>query len=490
MAITIIGLGPGDAGLLTQQAWRLLTAAAATADSVYLRTDQHPAVAGLPANLQLHSFDHIYGSAPDFASVYEQIVAEVLERGRTADILYAVPGHPLVGEATVTAIVKAGKKEGIPVKVVDGLSFVEPTLAALGIDALEGLQLFDAITLTGHIYPPLNPDIQLLLAQVYSRLLASELKLSLMNIYPDDHPVKFVHAASGRDEMVESLPLYAIDRSEYIGPLTSLYVLPLALKSSLPALAETVAILRSPNGCPWDQEQTPKSMRETLLEEAYEVLDAIDTADPASLREELGDLLYHIVMQTQMASEAGDFSLTDVIAGIEAKLRRRHPHVWGEWQVANSAEVLANWEKLKQQEKADQPAEQTASLLDNIPLNLPALARSQKIQVHAGRVGFDWPDVNGVYEKLEEEWNEVRQAETPEARQQELGDLLLVVVNLARWLKVDAESALREANHRFSRRFQMVERLVNERQLDWPALTLPELDALWEEVKTTLAEEG
>jgi MazG family protein len=144
-------------------------------------------------------------------------------------------------------------------------------------------------------------------------------------------------------------------------------------------------------------------------------------------------------------------------------LKRRHPHVWGDWQAANSAEVLANWEKLKQREKTEQPA----SLLDNTLLNLPALARSQKIQDRVARVGFEWPDVSGVYEKLEEELNEVRQADTPEAQQQELGDLLFVVVNLARWLRVDAESALREANNR---------------------LTLVELDALWEEVKTALAE--
>jgi tetrapyrrole methylase family protein/MazG family protein len=486
MAITIIGLGPGDAGLLTQQAWRLFTAAAATAEPVYLRTTRHPAVATLPTNLELHSFDHIYESAADFAAVYEQIAAEVLERGRTADILYAVPGHPYVGEATVTAIVKAANEEGIAVNVVGGLSFVEPTLAALGVDALDGLQLFDAIAFAGFLYPPLNPDIPLLLGQVYSRMLTGELKLSLMTVYPDEHPVTLVHAAGGPNEVVESLPLYAMDRSEQIGHLTSLYVPPLALKSSLPALAETVAVLRSPGGCPWDQEQTPQSMREGFLEEAYEVLEAIDTADPASLREELGDLLYHIVMQVQMASEAGDFKLTEVVAGIEAKLKRRHPHVWGDGEVANSAEVLANWEKLKQSEKE----QQAASVLDNIPFNLPALARSQKIQGQAGRVGFDWPDVSGVYEKLEEEWNELRQADTPEAQQQELGDLLFVVVNLARWLRVDAESALREANNRFSRRFRMVERLISERQLDWSALTLLELDALWKEVKEMLAEQG
>lgn len=482
MAITIVGLGPGDVGLLTQQAWQLLT----TAESLYLRTGRHPTVAALPSTLQLHSFDHIYESAADFAAVYQQIAAEVLERGRTADIIYAVPGHPFVGEATVTAVVRAAREAGIEVNVVDGLSFVEPTLAALGVDALDGLQLFDAIDFVSFLYPPLNPDVPLLLGQVYSQLLASELKLVLMGVYPDEHPVSLVHAAGSAEQRVESLPLYEMDRSERIDHLTSLYVPQLPLKSSLPALAETVAYLRSPNGCPWDQEQTPQSMREGFLEEMYEVLEAIDMADPDNLREELGDLLYHILMQVQMAAEEGEFKLTDVVAGIEAKLKRRHPHVWGDWQVADSAEVLVNWEKLKQREKS----EQAASVLDNIPLNLPALARSQKIQGRSGRIGFDWPDISGVYEKLEEELREVQEAGTADERHQELGDLLFVVVNLARWLKVDAESALRDANNRFSRRFQMVERLVKERQLDWSALTLPELDALWEEVKAVLAGEG
>lgn len=482
MAITIVGLGPGDVGLLTQQAWQLLT----TAESLYLRTSRHPTVAALPSTLQLHSFDHIYKSAVDFAAVYEQIAAEILERGRTADIIYAVPGHPFVGEATVTAVVRAAREAGIEVNMVDGLSFVEPTLAALGVDALDGLQLFDAIDFVSFLYPPLNPDVPLLLGQVYSQLLASELKLVLMGVYPDEHPVSLVHAAGSAEQRVESLPLYEIDRSEWIDHLTSLYVPPLPLKSSLPALAETVAYLRSPNGCPWDQEQTPQSMREGFLEEMYEALEAIDTADPDNLREELGDLLYHILMQVQMAAEEGEFKLTDVVAGIEAKLKRRHPHVWGDWQVADSAEVLVNWEKLKQREKS----EQAASVLDNIPLNLPALARSQKIQGRSGRIGFDWPDISGVYEKLEEELREVQEARTADERHQELGDLLFVVVNLARWLKVDAESALRDANNRFSRRFQMVERLVKERQLDWSALTLPELDALWEEAKAVLAGEG
>jgi tetrapyrrole methylase family protein/MazG family protein len=246
------------------------------------------------------------------------------------------------------------------------------------------------------------------------------------------------------------VPLYAIDRSDAVSHLTSLFVPPLPTPSTLNALAETVAILRSPDGCPWDQEQTPQSLRSGFLEEASEVLVALDEDDMDGLREELGDVLYHLVMQTQMASEAEEFRLAEVIAAIDAKLKYRHPHVWGDWQVSDSAEVVANWEMLKAQEKADR----SESLVDNIPQALPALAYSQKLQGRVRKVGFDWPSIDGVYEKLQEEVGELQTAVSPQHRAEELGDLLFVTVNLAKWLDIDAESALREANAKFSRRFK------------------------------------
>ena len=482
--ITIVGLGPGDAGLITRQAWHLLSAA----DTVCLRTRRHPAVAGLPTHLRLHSFDAIYDTADNFAAVYRAIADEVLRLATDDDVLYAVPGHPYVGEATVTAIARGAAEAGIPLRVVAGLSFVEPALAALGVDALDGLQLFDAIELAGFLYPPLNPDVPVLLGQVYSRLLAGELKTALMSIYPPEQPVALVHAAGEADELIEHLALHEIDHSERIDHLTSLYIPALPVKAGLTALAETVAVLRSPNGCPWDREQTPQSLRDGFLEEAYEVLAALDAADDDNLREELGDLLYHILMQTTLAAEAESFTLTEVIAGIEAKLKRRHPHVWGDWQVSSSADVLRNWEVLKQREKSDRgDSAAPTSTLDGIPPALPALARSQKIQTKAAATGFDWPDIEGVFAKLAEEVAEVRAAETADDKRAELGDVLFVVVNLARWLGADAETALRQANERFGRRFRGVERLAAERGLELAALSFEELDALWNEAKAALA---
>ncbi len=479
MSITIVGLGPGNGRTLTVEAWQLLSAA----ERVYVRTSRHPAVADLPAGLKVVSFDTVYDTAVSFEAVYEQIVETLLRYGRDQDIIYAVPGHPFVGESTVTSLVAAAAEQQIPVQIVPGLSFVEPSLTAVKVDALDGLQIFDAIEIARYHYPPLNPDVPVLLGQVYSRMLASELKMVLTAVYPHQHPVYLIHAAGTSREQVESMPLYAIDHSPHVDHLSSLYVPALSVASSLMSLAETVAHLRSPEGCPWDQEQTPQSMRADFLEEMCEVLDALDTDDIRGLQEELGDLLYHVLMQVQMAAEVEDFSLTDVIAGIETKLKRRHPHVWGDWQVADSDHVVRNWEMLKKQEKAEKPA----SALDGVPVSLPALARSQKIQHKAGQAGFDWPDIAGVYAKLDEELAELKAASDQAQRAEELGDLLFIMVNMARWLGVDAESCLREANNKFSQRFQLTEQLAQQRGLVMPEMSLAELDMLWEEAKQVVS---
>lgn len=480
MMITVVGLGPGNGRLLTRTAWDILS----EAEIVYLRTERHPAVADLPQSVTRRSFDHIYETADKFEIVYTTIVAELLQQAQQAPIIYAVPGHPFVGESTVTKLVAEAALLGIPVEIVAGLSFVEPCLTAVHQDGMDGVQIFDAIELSQYHYPPVNPDFPLLLGQVYSRMLASELKLLLTAVYPDEHPVTLIHQAGDAAQSVEQIPLYAIDRSDQVSHLTSLFIPPLPQPSTLAALAETVAVLRSPEGCPWDQEQTPQSLRSGFLEEMSEVLDALDANDVQGIKEELGDVLYHLVMQVQIANEGAEFRLTDVLAGIEAKLKYRHPHVWGDWQVDDSAEVIRNWELLKAEEKVDR----SDSLVDNIPHALPALAQSQKIQARVRQVGFDWPSIEGVYEKLQEEVLELREAKTAVHQAEELGDLLFVAVNLAKWLNIDAESALREANLKFSRRFRALEKVAAARQLNLSSMDLEELEQLWQEVKVQLTE--
>jgi tetrapyrrole methylase family protein/MazG family protein len=479
MAITIVGLGPGDPAHLTREAWGVLEAAG----EVYLRTQKHPTVAALPRGAVRHSFDHLYEEAHDFEALYATIAAEILVLGRRPQgVVYAVPGHPLVGEASVGRILEAAREADLLVRVVAGLSFVEPVLTALGIDALAGLQLVDATELAALHHPPLNPDLPALVAQLYSQDLAADLKLTLMNQYPPEHRLVLVHSAGTEEEQTVSLPLYELDRQPDVAHLTTLYVPPLPQVSSFEAFQETVAYLRAPEGCPWDRKQTHQSLRSGLLEEAYEVLAALDEDDVEALREELGDLLLQIVMHAQIAVEAGEFSMADVVATIDAKIKFRHPHVWGEQAAANADDVLQSWEASKALERQEQ-VQGEKSMLSGVPVALPALAQALAYGERVARVGFDWPDVEGVVQKVAEEIEELRAASDEEARAVELGDVLFAVVNWARWLDVDPEVALRQANARFARRFAWVEAEARHRSLDLKQLGLDALETLWQEAK-------
>ena len=252
MSITIVGLGPGAAEDVTRRAWRALNAA----QQLFLRTAQHGCVPALPPTLRYTSFDALYEAHDRFEEVYEAIIAQLLLAAREGDVVYAVPGDPLVGEATTTGLLAAARAEGIALHVVNGVSFVEPLLAQLGVDALDGLQLLDGLQVAAMHHPPLNPAFPALLAQLYSTAVASDVKLTLMNQYPDDFTLQLVHAAGTPGVQVETLPLYALDRSAQIGPLTALYLPALGEHSSFESAQEIVAHLRAPEGCPWDREQT------------------------------------------------------------------------------------------------------------------------------------------------------------------------------------------------------------------------------------------
>lgn len=479
--ITIIGLGPGGADLLTRQAWQALEAGR----EVYLRTRQHPAAAELPEHLALHSFDELYENGESFEAVYERIVEQVLALGRRPEgVLYAVPGHPFVAEATAPEIVRRARSEGLPVRVIDGLSFLEPVFTALGIDPYPNLALIDGLELAAAHMPNFPSSAPALIAQIHSRMVAADVKLTLANVYPDEHPVRLVHAAGTPQQVIEDIALYEIDRSPHIGLLTCLYLPPLGVETAFEAFQEVVARLRAPDGCPWDREQTHRSLRGDLMEEAYEVLAALDADDVDGMREELGDLLLLILLHTQIAMDDGEFTMADVLRGIHTKIVYRHPHVFGDTAVHNAGDVLQNWERLKAQERQE-AGKAEKGLLDSLPAALPALAQAAQYQKRAARVGFDWPDVGGPLGKLAEEIEEVRQSHGAQTAD-EIGDLLFSVVNLARWYKVDPESALRETNLRFKRRFGYVESAARCAARPLTDYTLEELDALWEEGKQKL----
>jgi tetrapyrrole methylase family protein/MazG family protein len=481
MTITIVGLGPGEPIHLTREAWDLLS----QADEVYLRTRHHPTVAGLPAHVDLHSFDYVYDTLDSFADVYDTIAAEIVDLGRRPKgVLYAVPGHPLLGESSVLRILACARQERLPVCIVEGLSFVEPVLSLLEIDGLAGLQLADATDLAAAHHPYLDPDRPALLGQLYGLRLGSEVKLTLMNAYPDHHPVTLVRAAGTSKETMVTVPLYELDRDQHLDHLTTLYVPALPHVGGLPAFQETIARLRAPDGCPWDREQTHQSLRDNLLEEAYEVLAALDAKDDDKLCEELGDLLMQIALHAQIATEEGTFQFADVVGQIDAKLKRRHPHVFGDLEVEGTADVLRNWEEIKDRERATSVKEKAPpSRLDGVPGTLPALARAQALGDRAARAGFDWPDLQGVLDKVGEEVTELRAEQDQEAQARELGDLLFSLVNVARWLEVDAESALRSTCQRFVRRYIEMEREARAQGLDLASLPLAVQDTLWERVK-------
>jgi tetrapyrrole methylase family protein / MazG family protein len=480
--VTLLGLGPGNPQLLTRQAWSVLM----DSSEVYLRTRLHPVVAELPGHLELRSFDDLYESAATFEMVYDEIVTQVLGLARRPQgVVYAVPGHPFVAESTSLEIVRRARQAGLPVFVVEGLSFVEPVLTALQIDPLPRLSIVDAIELGKQHVPQFPPDCPALIAQIHSRSLAADVKLTLNSIYPDEHPVKLVHAAGTAQEIVEELKLFEIDRSPHIGLLTVLFVPALSDEKSFEAFQEVVAHLRAPDGCPWDLEQTHQTLRSSLLEETYEILAATDADDTQGIQEELGDLLLLIVMNAQIASDAGEFTMNDVLESIHTKIVRRHPHVFGDVRLEDPAEVLVNWERLKAEER-NTHKKRGSGLLDGVPLALPALVQADEYQARARRVGFDWPDIQGVWDKLDEELQEVRQAKDHQERSAEIGDLLFAVVNLARWVQVDPENALREANARFRKRFTHIEKNALESGRKVADLTLDEMEALWQEAKRDL----
>lgn len=248
--------------------------------------------------------------------------------------------------------------------------------------------------------------------------------------------------------------------------------------SQFSALVDIIARLRGPGGCPWDKKQNHKSLRDSLLEECYEVLEALDDGDSQRLSVELGDLLMQVVFHAQIASETGEFELDDVTKSITTKLTRRHPHVFGSVNVRDADEVLVNWEELKKDER-----QEDASMLDGVPRAMPSLAYSQEIQGRVARVGFDWQEDAGVIDKLAEEVGEFKRAPTEEQREAEFGDLLFTLANIARRWGIDLESALRQANNRFYKRFALMEELCRQRGLDFASLTFDEQNKLWKEVK-------
>ena len=346
------------------------------------------------------------------------------------------------------------------------------TFELLGIKPPSRLALLEAGSLRlAHVLPT-PPNCATLLTGVDSAELAAQVKSVLLTTYPKGHPV-FAVVDGGRKET--SLGDWNFDGN------ASLFIPPLAEGMGFEAFQEIVAHLRAPDGCPWDREQTHATLRKHLIGEAYELLDVMDRDDKDGMREEFGDLLLQIMLNAQIANEAGDFNVNAVVKGIYDKIIRRLPHVFGEAEVEGVDGVLQNWEKLKEKER--EKKKDGKGLLDGVPSALPALNQSQEYQDRAARVGFDWPEIEGVLDKIVEEIQEVKEAVEPDHVAEEIGDLMFALVNLARWKKVDAESALRGTNLKFKTRFAHIEAGARQQERNLSDLSLDEMEALWQEAK-------
>lgn len=478
--IVVVGLGFGDETGLSLGTLRLLK----DKKKIWLRTAKHPVVNWLEQEgIPFSSFDSVYEEFADFPSVYREIASRLLALASGEEIVYAVPGHPMVAERTVQLLLDQGKRKGIEIDIRGGSgSFLDPAFARLQIDPVEGFVLLDGTGLTAE---QLNPRSHVLIAQVYDRFVASDVKLTLMEVYPDEYEVTIATALGieGMEEMV-TLPLFELDRVEDFTDLTSVYVPPVkeekALYRRFEYLVEVIRHLRSPEGCPWDRKQTHQSLRPYLLEEAYEFLEAVSQGDADAMADELGDVLLQVMLHAQIASEEGTFNVYDVIGRLNDKMIRRHPHVFGEQHAETAEDVKVNWEKIKAKEKE---GHQEKSVMDRVSKHLPALMMAFEQQKQAAKVGFDWEKKEEVLEKVQEELKELHQARTAAEQEEELGDLLFVIVNLSRFLGVDPELALLNACRKFERRFRHIENqaaLHNQRLED---LTLEKMDEWWNEAK-------
>ena len=434
--IRIVGLGPGELADLTLAAWQTLS----TAPRILARTRHHPCLEELGDRIPIHSCDDLYEQYEDFASVYAAITERVLQLAQEpGGVVYAVPGHPWVGEATTRLILERAAAMNLTVQVIGGMSFVEAVHGAVETDMMDGSQVVDAMLLAQQHHPRVEVGLPLVVGQLYSAQLASDVKLTLMNAYPDSHPVMLVQAAGTARQHIATRPLHELDHSSDFDHLTSLYVPPL-LYGSFTDLQEIIALLRAPDGCPWDQAQTLETLRQDLLGEAVEVLEAIDMEADGSdnsphIAEELGDLYSVATMMVQIATDEGRFKMADVMYEIVTKLIRRHPHIFGDAVVTGVDQLVQTWDEIKKAEKAAKG--QTVSPLDGVPAQLPALEKARKLQAKASKVGLlDRAEVAQTQPALREVLGNSPSAEA-------LGELLWQVVAYAQQHGLNAEDALR-----------------------------------------------
>lgn len=483
MDVSVVGLGPGSLDRVPGRTMRLLTDPHRT---VVVRTLRHPAAEELAAQRPVTSCDDLYEAASSHTEVYERVVDRILRLAADGPVTYAVPGSPLVGE-TAVGLLRARMGEAL--EVVPAESFIDVALAATGVDPLhDGLQVLDAQDLPHQLVL----QVPTLIGHLTLGPLVDEVRDRLLVVLTPDTTVTLLTDLGDDDARVEAMPLADL-RAAHAGLRVSLLVRP--VRSGLIGAVETMRHLRE--ACPWDAEQTHRSILPNLVEETFELHEALlavgadvpgsgepDWGAYADAEEELGDVLLQVLFHAVMAEETGGFSLESAATELRHKLERRHPHVFGDAEsdehgdVVSAEDTFARWEAIKATEQNDRH-----SLMDGVPTGMPAIGRSAKLADRAARVGFDWTDADHVLEALAGELAELAEARGDAAAEfHEWGDVALTLVNVARHLGIDPESSLRAASGRFEARFRTMETLT-----DTPLgeLSSERLEALWERAKST-----
>ncbi len=481
--VIVVGLGFGDETALPIGTLATLS----QYNHIWLRTAKHPVVRWLQEKrIDFQTFDELYELSQDFSAVYQEITQRLIMFANTyGTVVYAVPGHPMVAEKTVQLLLMMARESGIEVDIRGGGSFLDILFARLGIDPIEGFALLDGTELRSEL---INPELHILIGQVYHRLVASDVKLTLMEVYPDDYEVFIVTAAGvTNEEKIIRLPLYELDRmDDPFTDLTSIYLPPVKQEEILyrrfDYLTQVIAYLRSPQGCPWDRKQTHTSLLPYLLEESYELIEAIHREDPEAILEELGDVLLQVLLHSQIADEEGLFDIYEVIKVLTEKMIRRHPHVFGEQRLETAEEVKASWEQIKQQERKEE-SQGRKSILDEISKGLPVLLYALEQHKKAAKVGFDWESKEQILMKVEEELAELRAAKTKVEQEDEIGDLFFILTSVARKYEINPEIALLRATQKFARRFRYIEEKARRLEKKIQEVEMSQLDAWWNEAK-------
>ncbi|MBU3190867.1 nucleoside triphosphate pyrophosphohydrolase [Clostridium bowmanii] len=479
--IKVVGLGPGAIGSLTIETVEILKAG----KKIYLRTEKHPTVEYLKTlSIKFETYDHRYEENNNFDDIYKAIAEDLIQKHETyGDIIYGVPGNPLVAETSVKLLLKLCEENNIDIEILPAVSFIDAVIQSLKLDPIEGLKIIDAFDIKNQV---LDKRVGLLITQVYNKSIATDVKLALLEYYKDDMEIYFVRAAGVKGlENTRNIKLYELDRQEDIDYLTSIYM-PKELEAAVDFydLLAVMNILRGENGCAWDKEQTHESLKKCLIEECYEVLEAIDHKDEDEIIEELGDVLLQVVFHAQIGKDEGYFNINDIIKGITNKMIKRHPHIFKIPESKDSKGVLESWENIKMEEKGFTNYTDT---LKHVPKNLPGLMRAHKVQEKASKIGFDFDSVEPAMEKVLEELQEVKDVYKGKNRAkilEEVGDLVFSTVNVARLLDTDPEFAVNYTIDKFIKRFQYIEENASSRNIDLGNMSLAEMDILWNESKS------